>query len=236
MPANRRVLIIGGSFAGLACGRDLKNHYLVTIIDAKEFFEYTPGILRAYVKPKHLDSLTFTLHPVIENRMGCKFIWGEVKELDGPGRTAKYKPMFADAVETIDFDFCIIAAGCNFGPFHKWGESLWFPTIHADARPEGSWPHLDERFLEGRRRHIIEEYERIQKLQELSPPAKLLVVGAGFIGVEWVTELQYYFPQLDLTIIDFLNLPLGPLPERAAKYCMRYMDKKRNPSVLRQKI
>ena len=21
--------------------------------------------------------------------------------------------------ETIDFDYCIIAAGCNFGPFHK---------------------------------------------------------------------------------------------------------------------
>ena len=23
--------------------------------------------------------------------------------------------------ETIDFDYCIIAAGCNFGPFHKLG-------------------------------------------------------------------------------------------------------------------
>ena len=23
--------------------------------------------------------------------------------------------------ETIDFDYCIIAAGCNFGPFHKPG-------------------------------------------------------------------------------------------------------------------
>ena len=33
---------------------------------AQEFFEYTPGVLRAYVKPKHLDALTFTLQPVIE--------------------------------------------------------------------------------------------------------------------------------------------------------------------------
>ena len=62
----RRVLIIGGSFSGLAAGRDLGSHYLVTIIDAKEYFEYTPGVLRAYVKPKHLDALTFTLQPVIE--------------------------------------------------------------------------------------------------------------------------------------------------------------------------
>ena len=32
----RRVLIIGGSFSGLAAGRDLGSHYLVTIIDAKD--------------------------------------------------------------------------------------------------------------------------------------------------------------------------------------------------------
>ena len=32
----------------------------------QEYFEYTPGVLRSYVKPKHLDALTFTLQPVIE--------------------------------------------------------------------------------------------------------------------------------------------------------------------------
>jgi len=222
-PSQRRVLVIGGSFAGLCVARDLKDHYFVTIVDAKEFFEYTPGVLRAYVKPKHLDALTFTLNPVIEGRMGCKFIWGEVLELKAEDRTCKIKPMFVDEPEVLDFDFCVIAAGCNFGVFHKWGESLWFPTIHQQARLEGSWPHLDERFLEGRRRHILEEYGNIQKLNEKS--ASVLVVGAGFIGVEWVTELQHFFPKLKLTIIDFLPNCLGPLPARAANYCAKYMTK-----------
>jgi hypothetical protein len=223
-PSQRRVLVVGGSFAGLCCARALKNHFLVTIVDAKEYFEYTPGVLRAYVKPKHLDALTFTVQPVIETRMGCKFIWGEVTELDGPGQTATIKPMFVDEKEIVDFDYCIIAAGCNFGPFHKWGESLWFPTIHEAARPEGSWPHLDERFLEGRRRHILEEYNFLKGLNEKS--ASVLVVGAGFIGVEWVTELQHFFPNLTLTIIDFLPQCLGPLPASAAAYCERYMVRK----------
>jgi len=53
----------------------------------------------------------------------------------------------------------------------------------------------------------------------------LFVVGAGFIGVEWVTELRYYFPKLKNTIIDFLPNPLGPLPPGAANYCKRYMEK-----------
>jgi len=222
-PVQRRVLIIGGSFAGLCCGRDMADDFLVTIVDCKEFFEYTPGVLRAYVKPKHLDALTFTLYPVIEKRMGCKFIWGEVTDLNGTDRTATIKPMFVDKPEKIDFDYCIIAAGCNFGVFHKWGESLWFPTVHECARPEGSWPHLDERFLEGRRRHILEEYASIKDLEAKN--ASVLVVGAGFIGVEWATELQHFFPKLKLTLIDFLPQCLGPLPASAAKYCVKYMNK-----------
>merc|ERR1712187_811362 len=82
----------------------------------------------------------------------------------------------------------------------------------------------DERYLEGRRRHILEEYAAIGELNKKS--ASILVVGAGFIGVEWITELQHFFPNLKLTIIDALPQCLGPLPARAAAYCSRYMQKK----------
>merc|ERR1719399_242316 len=88
--------------------------------------------------------------------------------------------MFVDKEEVIDFDYCLICAGCNFGPFHKWGESLWFPTIHAQARLEGSWPQFDERYIEGRRRHILDEYSKIKVLAEKK--SKILVVGAGSSG------------------------------------------------------
>merc|ERR1719329_739063 len=99
MSHNRRVLIIGGSFCGLLCARDLTHGFLVTVVDCKEFFEYTPGVLRAYVKPKHLDALTFTLQYVIENRMQAKFVWGEVLELNGEQRTALIQPMFTETEE-----------------------------------------------------------------------------------------------------------------------------------------
>lgn len=55
----------------------------------------------------------------------------------------------------------------------------------------------------------------------------MLVVGAGFIGVEWVTELEHFCHGLRLWICDFLPLPLGPLPERSAKYCKAYMERKK---------
>jgi hypothetical protein len=50
------------------------------------------------------------------------------------------------------------------------------------------------------------------------------VVGAGFIGVEWATELQYFFPDLQITVIDMLPRSLGPLPDSAAEYVQEYLD------------
>lgn len=220
-PQKRKVLVIGGGFSGLFAAKDLAKDFDVTLVDAKEYFEYTPGVLRAFVNPEHFDALSFTYQSVLEHKMGVKFLWGEVKKLDGERRIAHVKPMFSQTTDEVSFDYCIIAAGCNFGVFHKWGESLWFPTVHEDARPESSWSHIDERFIEGRRRHIFETRDKLRQLN--AKRASVLVVGAGFIGVEWVTELQHYFPNLKLYIIDFLQKCLGPLPDSAASYCDKYM-------------
>ena len=69
----------------------------------------------------------------------------------------------------------------------------------------------------------MEGCSNIQALNDKS--ASILVVGAGFIGVEWVTELQHFFLKLALTIIDVLPNCLGPLPARAANPCARYTTK-----------
>merc|ERR1712137_759892 len=222
-PSMSRVLIVGGSFAGLCVGRDMKSRFHVTIVDAKEYFEYTPGILRAYVKPKHFDALTFTLAPVIERRMGCKFIWGEVLAIDGHARTATVKPMFLKTTEIIDFDYCVIASGCNFGPFHPCGQSLWFPTVQQEYREKGDWLHLDERYIEGRRRHLLDEHQRLVDLQ--AKEATILIVGMGFIGVEWATEIKHFFPRISITMCDMAPNCLGPLPKSAASYCEEYLKR-----------
>ena len=34
---------------------------------------------------------------------------------------------------------------------------LRFPTVHEEARGHSDWKHIDERYLEGRRRHVLED-------------------------------------------------------------------------------
>ena len=83
------------------------------------------------------------------------------------------------------------------------------------------WPHIDERFIEGRRRRVLEVCHLLHDINMKA--ATVLVVGAGFIGVEWAIEMEYFFPVLKLTLIDFLPKCLGPLPDSAAEYCSEYM-------------
>jgi NADH dehydrogenase FAD-containing subunit len=51
------VVIVGASFAGLACARSLRMDFKVTLVDQRDYFEYTPGILRLFVKPEYLKEL-----------------------------------------------------------------------------------------------------------------------------------------------------------------------------------
>lgn len=223
----RRVLIVGGGLAGLAAARELRGRFRVTVVDAKEYFELTSGILRAYADPSHWDSLTFLYKDVLERVFGVGFIWGEVISIDGEQKFANVKTMFAKDEDVVPFDFCIIAGGCNFNPTLVSGESAWFPTIHQQNidRSEAVHPHLDERFLEGRRRRILEEHHKLQQLNngEDSSGNSVLIVGAGAYGVEWACELQHFFPKLQITICDFIPYLLLPLPPDAKEYCEDYL-------------
>ena len=43
----------------------------------REFFDYTRGVLRAYVKPAHLGGLTSNLQPVLEGKRWKCFVRNE---------------------------------------------------------------------------------------------------------------------------------------------------------------
>merc|ERR1712107_928215 len=53
----------------------------------------------------------------------------------------------------------------------------------------------------------------------------ILIVGMGFIGVEWATEIKHFFPKISITMCDMAPNCLGPLPKSAATYCEKYLKK-----------
>ena len=53
----KSVVIIGGGFAGAYAAKHLENDFNVTLIDGKDYFEFTPSVLRTIVEPTHIKKI-----------------------------------------------------------------------------------------------------------------------------------------------------------------------------------
>ena len=111
-----RIVIVGASFAGLGTYRDLLRHRAsdeieITVIDYKDYFEYTPGILRAFVEPNHLSSLTCPLS-ALNKKEASRFVQGEVIGVDTTTQMVALKDG-----NQIPYDYLIVATGSTYpGP------------------------------------------------------------------------------------------------------------------------
>ena len=102
------VVVVGASFGGLAVQRELarRRDVRVTLIDFKEFFEYTPGVLRCYVEPSWLRQLTCAL-PSTDNTL----VVGEVVSVSAEAVLVRDA---AGDERSIGFDFLVLAVGSTY--------------------------------------------------------------------------------------------------------------------------
>ena len=109
----KKVIIIGGGFAGSAIAKKLENYFDVTLIDSKDYFEFTPGILRTIVEPEHIKKVQM-LHTHYLKR--AKVIVGCVSEVSE-------KAVFVGN-QKIKFDYLAICSGSRYSAPIKEMEAL----------------------------------------------------------------------------------------------------------------
>lgn len=59
--SDKKVIIIGASFAGLSVAEHLWDHFDVMIVDRKDYFEYVCTNTRSFVDSEHFDNITIDL-------------------------------------------------------------------------------------------------------------------------------------------------------------------------------
>jgi len=102
-----RVVIVGGSFAALAAYRHLARQFRVTLVDFKQYFEYTPGILRAFVEPAALSQMTC---PLARSGFKCAEVTGVSKRL------VELRTQSGET-EAIEYDYLMLGSGSSYaGP------------------------------------------------------------------------------------------------------------------------
>ncbi len=53
----KHLIIIGGGFAGAYIAKKLEQEFDVTLFDTKDYFEFTPSVLRTLVEPEHIKKI-----------------------------------------------------------------------------------------------------------------------------------------------------------------------------------
>jgi len=103
------VVIIGGGFSGLAAARKLESKFRVTVIDRKNYFEYTPGILPSFVNPNLLRTLDFQYKYLKKT-----FLYRKVKFVQGNVKSIQKSFVTLDNGDKVDYDYLVIAWGCGY--------------------------------------------------------------------------------------------------------------------------
>lgn len=119
----KRVVIVGASFGGLAAQRELsgRSDLKVSLIDYKSYFEYTPGILRCFVQPTFLKQLTCPL-PASRNEL----IRGAMT-----GATQKAVTLRDEqgAEQHVPFDYLVLAVGSTYADPIKVAVGIEFTPV-----------------------------------------------------------------------------------------------------------
>jgi len=100
----KRLVIIGGGFAGVKIARELEKKFETVLIDEKDFFEFTPGILRALINPKHLKKIQVRHKNYLKKTYLIKDSVVKIKD----------KKIFLKNSGEIEFDYLVIATGSKY--------------------------------------------------------------------------------------------------------------------------
>lgn len=133
----KTVVIVGASFSGLAAYREFQKwsnrrnaRFRIILLDQKDYFEYTPGILRLFCEPSLFPKLAKSLssyNGFIQGRV-VRISATRVTYLESPTKTSP---------KSIPFDYLIMATGSTYSyPISPSPTS----EIKLDARARG-WYH-----------------------------------------------------------------------------------------------
>lgn len=192
-----KVLIVGGSFAGLATARYLKSSYDVTIVEPKDYFEYTPGALHLLTGSNACNHLLSPMSVVADGATHTK---GLFLGFNPKNKKALIKLLNDGEVwQEINYDAIVLCHGIPY-------------TIPIRASPSKG-NTLSSRINE------IQSYCNKYKSAE-----SVVVVGGGLVGVEFAAELAVRCKNTKTYIVTKENI-LATLPKSAGKYASKWLQK-----------
>jgi NADH dehydrogenase FAD-containing subunit len=203
------VIVVGGSFAGLKIAKLISNPTVrVTIIDPRNYFEYTPGILHVLAGSSSYSRISLKMEDIAKRYgypPGCEYIQGIFAGFE-PENFKAYiiTNNTEETVKVLEYDAIVICTG-----------SPYISPIKAS-------------------RTFMTYEERIAELKEFSVQLdrskSVLITGGGLVGVELAAEIVSRLPRnrdgskKSVTLLTRSTL-LDTLPKYAGKLANWWLTK-----------
>ena len=213
--APKRILILGGGFAGLTVAMELEKKLAqdpsveITLVNRENFFLFTPMLHE--VAASDLD-LTTIVNPVRKMLRRVHFFAGEVNQIDIEQRRVVVSHGFDHHHHTLEFDFLVLGLGSVTNHYGLPGLQEHALTMKSLGDAMRLRNHLIA--------HLEEADSDCCKLKE--PLLAFVVAGGGFAGVETVAGINDFvrgalrsYPHLTEEMLRVVLVHPGPviLPE-----------------------
>ncbi|GAB3330033.1 NAD(P)/FAD-dependent oxidoreductase [Marivirga atlantica] len=221
---HKRVVIIGGGFAGIQLAKKLANTEVqVVLFDRNNYHTFQPLLYQVATAGLEPDAIAGPLRKLLENSKNIFFRMATVSEIKPDINT-----VFTN-IGNLTYDYLVIACGSKTNFF---GDPSKF---------EGAFPLKQIPQALDLRSHILQNFEEAVLTSDQEDLQKLLnivIVGGGPTGVELagaLGELKKHVLPKDYPDVDFDNMNiylvegmdglLGGMSDFADKHAQKYLKK-----------
>ncbi|WP_299532628.1 NAD(P)/FAD-dependent oxidoreductase [Ulvibacterium sp.] len=219
----KRVVIIGGGFAGISLAKKLKNlDVQVVMIDKHNYHTFQPLLYQVSTSGLEPDSIAYPIRKVLKRLKNFHFRWATVE------RVEPHNSRINTNIGSLSYDYLIIATGTKTNFFGN-------TTVAEHAMAMKNVPQaLNIRSL------MLQNFEKADDCEDLEERKALLnfcIVGAGPTGVELAgafAELKrHVFPrdyrhlnvdEMEIYLFEGADRVLPPMSEQASKKATKFLD------------
>ena len=220
----KRIVIIGGGFAGISLAKKLKNiDVQIVLIDKHNYHTFQPLLYQVSTSGLEPDSIAYPLRKVLKNLNNFHFRWAAVEHIDPD------QQIISTSTGSLTFDYLVMATGTKTNFFGN-------TSIEKNAMPMKNVPQaLNIRSL------MLQNFEKADDCEDIEERRALLnfcIIGAGPTGVELAgafAELKnHVFPrdyrhlnvsEMQIHLFEGASRVLPPMSQKASKKAIQFLNK-----------
>jgi NADH:quinone reductase (non-electrogenic) len=225
MTSSRKVVIVGGGFAGLNAARALRSAPVdVTVVDRRNYHLFQPLLYQVATGSLAPGEVAAPLRGVLGRQRNTRVLLGQMVDLDPKGK----RVLLADGA-SLEYDSLVIAIGSQTSYFGHDAWKEWAPGLKS----------IDEAVnVRHKILYAFEVAERISDPLQRKAWLTFVIVGAGPTGVELAgaigeiarQTLRHDFRSIHpeearIILLDGLPRVLMPFPEGLAQKAQRSLER-----------